>query len=54
MVCSHCIEIPEQLDLLKSRPELTQNAIEEFLRYDSSVQIVSRVALEDIGEIGGK
>jgi cytochrome P450 len=44
----------EQLDLLKSRPELTQNAIEEFLRYDSSVQVVTRVALEDIGEIGGK
>jgi cytochrome P450 len=45
---------PDQLALLKSRPELMQNAIEEFLRYDSSVQTTGRVALEDIGEIGGK
>jgi cytochrome P450 len=45
---------PDQLALLKSKPELMQNAIEEFLRYDSSVQITGRVALEDIGEIGGK
>src|SRR5829696_4018375 len=45
---------PEQLALLKGKPELMQNAIEEFLRYDSSVQTTGRVALEDIGEIGGK
>ena len=45
---------PDQLALLKSRPELMPNAIEEFLRYDSSVQTTGRVALEDIGEIGGK
>ena len=45
---------PDQLALLKSRPELMQNAIEEFLRYDSSVQTTGRVALEDMGEIGGK
>jgi cytochrome P450 len=45
---------PDQLELLKSKPELMQNAIEEFLRYDSSVQTTGRVALEDMGEIGGK
>ncbi len=41
---------PDQLALLKSRPELMPNAIEEFLRYDSSVQITGRSALEDIGD----
>src|SRR3954452_1548897 len=45
---------PDQLALLKARPELTTNAIEEFLRYDSSVQLTGRVALEDIDDLGGK
>jgi hypothetical protein len=45
---------PDQLALLKARPELITNAIEEFLRYDSSVQATGRVALEDIEDIGGK
>jgi cytochrome P450 len=45
---------PEQLALLKSNPSLVMNAIEEFLRYDSSVQLTSRVALEDIDDLGGK
>jgi cytochrome P450 len=45
---------PDQLALLKARPELITNAIEEFLRYDSSVQASSRVALEDIEDLGGK
>jgi cytochrome P450 len=45
---------PDQLALLKSRPDLLPNAVEEFLRYDSSVQTTGRVALEDIGEVGGK
>jgi cytochrome P450 len=45
---------PDQLALLKARPELITNAIEEFLRYDSSVQITGRVALEDIEDLGGK
>jgi hypothetical protein len=45
---------PEQLALLKSNPSLITNAIEEFLRYDSSVQLTGRVALQDIPDLGGK
>ena len=45
---------PDQLALLKARPELIGNAIEEFLRYDSSVQMTGRVSLEDIEDLGGK
>jgi len=45
---------PDQLALLKASPSLMTNAIEEFLRYDSSVQMSSRVALEDIEDLGGK
>ena len=43
-----------QLALLKANPELISNAIEEFLRYDSSVQMTGRVALEDIDDLAGK
>jgi cytochrome P450 len=45
---------PDQLALLKANPELMTNAVEEFLRYDSSVQLSGRVALEDIDDLGGK
>src|ERR1700709_2209488 len=45
---------PEQLALLKANPALLTNAIEEFLRYDSSVQMTGRVALEEIDDLGGK
>jgi len=43
---------PDQLELLKSNLSLMPNAIEEFLRYDSSVQLTCHVAMEDV-EIGG-
>ncbi len=43
---------PDQLAKLKANPQLMPNAIEEFLRYDSSVQVTGRVAMEDI-EVGG-
>ena len=44
---------PEQLSLLRSKPELIKNAIEECLRYDTSTQMIGRFALEDvqIGEL---
>ncbi len=45
---------PDQLALLKANPGLITNAIEEFLRYDSSVQMTGRVTLEDIDDLGGK
>ena len=45
---------PDQLALLKARPELIANAIDEFLRYDSAFQVIGRVALEDIEDLGGK
>jgi cytochrome P450 len=44
---------PDQLALLKGNPQLMTGAIEEFLRYDSSVQMSGRVALEDV-ELAGK
>src|SRR5262245_8482028 len=38
---------PDQLALLRHSPELVPDAIEEFLRYDSPVQMTSRVATRD-------
>jgi pimeloyl-[acyl-carrier protein] synthase len=38
---------PDQLRLLRERPELTAGAVEEFLRYDGSVQVNHRVMLDD-------
>ena len=39
---------PAQLALLRREPQLTANAVEELLRYDSSVQATGRTALEDV------
>ena len=39
---------------VQANPGLITNAIEEFLRYDSSVQMSGRVTLEDIDDLGGK
>jgi len=43
---------PDQLALLKARPELLSKAVSECMRYDSSVQFLTRVALEDT-EVNG-
>jgi cytochrome P450 len=45
---------PDQLAALKANPAFITSAIEEFLRYDSSVQLTGRVALEDIDSLGGR
>ncbi|MEU4546102.1 cytochrome P450 family protein [Nonomuraea dietziae] len=43
----------DQLDLLRAKPELLPNAIEEFLRFDAPVERATfRIALEDM-EIAG-
>jgi cytochrome P450 len=43
---------PDQLQLLRDDPELLGPAVEELLRYDTSLHTLERWALEDI-EIGG-
>jgi pimeloyl-[acyl-carrier protein] synthase len=43
---------PEQLALLRERPELTESAVEEMLRYDSPVQLTSRTVRQP-GTIAG-
>ena len=44
---------PQQLQLLRQKPDLMPDAIEELLRYDAPVQTDIRTALEDV-ELGGK
>ncbi|MFI9550442.1 cytochrome P450 [Nonomuraea endophytica] len=44
---------PAQLALLRERPELAANAIEEFLRFDSPVQQTRRITLEPY-TVGGR
>ncbi len=43
---------PDQLRLLRAQPERTANAVEEMLRYNSSVQLTGRVAMQDV-TVGG-
>ena len=44
---------PAQLDRLRADPSLTKTAVEELLRYDSPVQLTSRIVLEEI-DVGGQ
>ncbi len=45
-------EHQEQLDWLVRQPDLPMQAVDELLRYDSPVQVASRVALSDL-TVGG-
>ena len=47
------LHYPEQMQLLQENPDLIELAVEEFLRYDNSVQRQMRVASEDI-ELHGR
>jgi cytochrome P450 len=47
------LEAPEQFDLLRDDPSLIADAVEEFLRYDSPVQGLIRVARDDAA-LGGR
>jgi cytochrome P450 len=44
---------PDQMQLLRDRPELIRTAVEELLRFDPPVQFTSRGALEDMTLDGG-
>jgi cytochrome P450 len=39
---------PDQQQVLRSRPELAPGAVEELLRFDTPVQLLSRVAWDDV------
>ncbi|ATY11994.1 cytochrome P450 [Amycolatopsis sp. AA4] len=47
------LEHPDQLALLRSEPELADNAVEELLRYLSIIPFTVRTALEDV-ELAGE
>jgi cytochrome P450 len=47
------LDNPDQLALLRVRPDLINSAVEEFLRYESSNQLGNRRAVEAV-EIGGQ
>ena len=44
---------PDQLELLRGRPDIIENAVDELNRYDGPVQFSRRITIEDY-EIGGK
>jgi cytochrome P450 len=47
------LDNPDQLALLRDRPELINSAVEEFLRYESSNQLGNRRAIKPVS-IGGE
>jgi len=56
LICNGVLTLlrhPDQLARLRAAPALIESAIEELLRYESPVQLTSRVAKEDF-ELGGK
>ncbi|OBH12533.1 cytochrome P450 [Mycobacterium sp. E1747] len=47
------LDAPDRLDVLRRRPELWPNAVEEILRLESPVQLTARVAWGDV-ELAGE
>ncbi|MBD2775822.1 cytochrome P450 [Iningainema tapete] len=47
------LQNPKVLNLLRSHPELIPPAVEELIRYDTPIQMVTRWAYEDV-EVGNK
>ena len=47
------LQYPKQLDLLRRDPALIESAVEELLRFDPPVQLITRVAAQDL-ELGGQ
>jgi cytochrome P450 len=47
------IDQPEQYELLRAEPDLAANLAPELLRHDTPLQLVNRVATEDV-EVGGR
>jgi hypothetical protein len=47
------LRFPEQAERLRAEPSLMPTAVEEFLRFDSPVQLTDRVAISDV-ELGGR
>ena len=48
------LRAPDQLALLRLRPELAGPAVDEFLRFDGPVQISQRIAMENLDLFGHK
>ena len=47
------LEHPDQLTVLRERPELWPNAVDEVLRYEAPVQVTARFALREV-ELAGR
>lgn len=47
------LEHPDQLAVLRERPELWPNAVDEILRYEAPVQVTARFALREL-ELAGR
>jgi cytochrome P450 len=48
------LQNPEQLRLLQARPELIASAVEEGMRYDGPVDLITRVTYKDLKLVGGE
>ncbi|MDH6623220.1 cytochrome P450 [Streptomyces sp. LBL] len=44
---------PEQLQILRNNPDLIEEGVDEFVRYDAPVQLVARITTADV-TVGGK